>query len=137
VKAARSGARRDRELAALLEALEREPSDIKKRVKKTSLYAAAVQPGPVKEKVAAMIASLSVNRLPAFESVFDAMAWDESNPREPVDTSFLDLKRGVDQVKRIRVRRYKRLRQAIAHVPMATRLAARVNGLRNADRATS
>lgn len=136
VKAARTGARRDKELAALLAALEREPSDVRKRVKKTSLYAAAVKPAPVREKVGATIASLSISRLPAFDNVFDAMAWDETHPREPVDATFLDLKRGVDQVKRIRPRRYKRLRRAIGHVPLANRLAARVNGLRNAGRAT-
>ncbi len=137
VKAARSGARRDNDLAALLVALEREPSELKKRVKGTSLYAAAVRPGPVKERVAATIATLSINRLPAFESVFDAMAWDEAHRREPVDTTFLDLKRGVDQVNRIRVRRWKRLRRAIGYVPLANRLAARVNGLRATGRATS
>jgi hypothetical protein len=133
VKAARSGARRDEELAPLLAAFEREPAEVKKQVKRTSVYAAAVAPAKAKERVAATIASISVSRLPTFDSVFDAMAWDEEHPREAVDSNFLDLQHGLDQMKKVRRRRrYKRLRRAIGHVPLANRLAARVNGLRGA-----
>jgi hypothetical protein len=136
VKAARNGARRDDELASLLAAFEREPSEVKKQVKRTSIYAAAVAPGGTKERVAATIASISVSRLPTFDTVFDAMAWDEEHSREPVDSTFLELQHGLDQMKKARRRRHKRLRRAIGYVPLANRLAARVNGLRSANRAT-
>jgi len=118
VKAARHGARRDEDLAALLGALEREPAEVRKWVKSTSLYAAAVTPpGVVREKVAATIATLAPSPLPTFPTVFDAMAWDERNPREPLEASFVDLRYGLDRVKQVsaarRRRRYRTLRKAI------------------------
>jgi glycosyl transferase family 2 len=139
VKAARHGARRDTDLALLLAALEREPSEVKKWVMETSLYASAVAPGGVKERVAGTLASLAPNPLPEFDSVFDAMAWDNAHPREPIETSFMDLRRGLDQMNKVRRRRrkHRRLRKAIGRVPLANRLIARLNGLRSTNRATS
>jgi hypothetical protein len=134
VKAARTGAHRSDDQALLLASLEREPSEIKKPVKRTRLYAAAIRPpGSVREKVGTKIATIAPEPLPTFETVFDAMAWDEANPREPVAATFVDLDRGLDQVKK--VKRMRRLRRAIGYVPGAHRLAARVNELRNATRA--
>jgi glycosyltransferase involved in cell wall biosynthesis len=139
VKAARNGVRRDADLAMLLAALEREPSEVKKRVRGTSIYAAAATPGGVRERVADAIGSLAESRLPTFDSVFDAMAWDEAHPRDRIDASFLDLKPGVDEMKKARRRRRMRrkLRKALGRVPFANRLIARVNGLRSTSRATS
>jgi hypothetical protein len=134
VKAARSGARRTDELASLLAALEEERSAVKKLVKRTRLYAAATRPpGSVREKIGTKIATIAPEPLPRFDTVFAAMAWDAANPREPVAATFIDLHHGLEQVKKIR--RMRRLRRAVGYVPGANRLAARVNGLRNAGRA--
>ena len=136
VKAARHGARRDVDLDLLLAALEREPREVAKRVKQTSLYAGAVATGGVKERVAASIASITPDPFPAFDTVFDAMAWDEANPREPIDASFVDLRYGIDQMKKVKTRRkYRRLRKAVGRVPFVNRSLARVNGMRNTRRA--
>jgi hypothetical protein len=134
VKAARAGAHRSEDLASLLAALEQEPSEVKRPVKRTRIYAAAVRPpGSVREKVGTKIATIAPEPLPSFDTVFDAMAWDAANPREPVAATFVDLHRGLDEVKK--VQRMRRIRRAIAYVPGANRLAARVNDLRNATRA--
>ena len=136
VKAARHGARRDDDLAALLAALEEEPPEVKRWVTETSLYASAVAPGGARERVGGKLASVASKPLPTFDSVFEAMAWDEAHPRQPVETSFMDLGQGLDQIKKVRQRRRtrrRRLRKAIGRVPLANRLIARLNGLRSAN----
>jgi hypothetical protein len=135
VKAARHGARREADLAALLAALEQEPPEVRNWVMDTSLYATAVAPGGVKERVAGTLASIAPSRLPTFGSVFDAMTWDRAHPREPIEESFMDLRHGLDRMKKVRRRR--RLRKAIGRVPLANRLISRVNGLRSTHRAAS
>jgi hypothetical protein len=132
VKAARQGAYRSEDLRALLAALDREPAPIRKWVKRTRLYAAAVrQPGSVTERVATKVAMLAPEPLPRFDTVWDAMAWDAENPRERADSTFLDLRGyGLDDVKRVRKRRYKRFRRVIGRVPFVNRTLARVNTLR-------
>jgi hypothetical protein len=97
VKAARHGARRDEDLAALVEALEREPPEVKDVVQATRLYTTAVAPGGPKEKLKAALSS-AANPPPDFDTVFDALAWDAAHPREPAATSLVELKYGLDQL---------------------------------------
>ncbi len=98
VKAARHGARRSEDLAALLEALEREPAAVRERVQGSRLYTTTTAPGSVKERVNATVSTLAAPKSPEFDTVFDAMAWDAANPREPVATGLVELQYGLDQV---------------------------------------
>jgi hypothetical protein len=147
VKAARHGARRDEDLAALLEALQREPSEIKDSVRATRLFVTAAAPDGIKEKVKKInsVAGDTAGPLPAFDSVFHAMAWDEANPREPVASSFVDLTYSLDKMAKARVRnvhvetardkaRSRGTGQATAQGPPATRLGTRLRGLLNLGR---
>jgi hypothetical protein len=104
VKAARQGARRDDNLVALLDALELEPAEIKEPVQQTELFTRATRPEGVPEKVKKN--AVAATLFPEFDTVFDAMAWDEANPREPTATEVLALNRGVEElfVKKSRVR---------------------------------
>jgi hypothetical protein len=131
-KSARQGVHRSEDLTALLAALDREPSEIKKWVKRTRLYTAASRPpGGVTERVATKMTTLAPDPLPAFDTVFDAMAWDDANPREPAESSFLDLQGyGVEDVKKVKRGRLRQLRRMVGHVPFFNRTVARVNALR-------
>jgi hypothetical protein len=109
VKAARHGALRDRDLAYLLEALEQEPEEIREKVQGTRLFVAAAPSGALVHKKTAneKIAAVPAAPRPAFDGVFEAMAWDEEHPREPVEKSFLDLSRGLDQMKKVPLKKKK------------------------------
>ncbi len=102
VKAARHGARRDEDLAALVEALDGEPPEVKDVVQVTRLYTAAVArpvaPAGVKEKTKAKVGAVATAAPPSFDTVFEAMAWDAANLREPAATSFVEMKYGLDQM---------------------------------------
>ncbi len=98
VKAERSGARRDEDLVTLLEALEREPAEVRAIVQRTRLYLTATRADGVTERLKTRIASAVATPLPDFDTVFDAMAWDEANPRAPAESSFVDLNDGLDQL---------------------------------------
>jgi glycosyltransferase involved in cell wall biosynthesis len=100
MKAWRHGARRDDDFAALVEALDGEPPEVKDVVQMTRLYstavAAAVAPVGVKKKT--KINAVAKAAPPEFDTVFEAMAWDAANPRVPAATSLVDLKYSLDQM---------------------------------------
>ena len=99
VKASYGGTRRDEELALLLEALEHEPAEVRDIVKRTRLYLTATRAGRVTSRLKARLGAIAATGgAPEFDTVFDAMAWDESNPREPAATSFVSLEYGLDQL---------------------------------------
>lgn len=126
VKAAGHGARRDEDLGALLAALEQEPPEVKYGVQRSRLYTAAVAPGDRMEKVKAKVGALATNPLPEFDTVFDAMAWDAANPREPVATSLVELKYGLDQLIG---------KPSVRRPPATPSLRSRLRGLLNRSRA--
>lgn len=111
VKTAKHGVKRDEDLNALLSALENEAAEVRRQVQATRVYAKAIPPLRAKEK----ISTKSVDRTSAkdrernaepifrFDNVFDALAWDEVTPREPIPHSFLDLMPRVDEMKKVRV----------------------------------
>jgi glycosyltransferase involved in cell wall biosynthesis len=112
-KTSRGGVTRDEDLDVLLEALEREPSEIKDRVMGTRLYARSVPPaqaespsragdGPAMTRPTAHASAPppGEERVPLkFENVWDALAWDEANPRPAAAESFLDLTIGLDDLR--------------------------------------
>jgi glycosyltransferase involved in cell wall biosynthesis len=122
-KSAREGTHRSEDLASLLAALEREPADVRQWVRRTPVYAAATRrPGGVKERVQATMDKLAPPPLPAFDTVFDALAWDEANPREPAGASFLELRGyGLDEAGQFRRPRYRRLGRALGNVAQRVR----------------
>ena len=103
VKTSKHGVRRDEDLSLLLDALDREPAEIRDRVKATTIFTDASTPTAakqVKEKAKARVrATIGPTAQPAFDTVFEAMAWDAANPRTPADSSFLDVKPGIDQLR--------------------------------------
>jgi glycosyltransferase involved in cell wall biosynthesis len=152
VKAARHGARRDEDLAALVEALEQEPSDVKDPVQATRLYRTATAPGGVQEKVKG---ESGATPPPDFDTVFDAMDWDAANPREAAAMSLVELQYGLDQLyEKPRARKSPRVKAdalpaadhavgagepaaivAIAQQRAATRFPMRLRGLLSRARA--
>jgi len=131
VKAAGHGARRDEDLAALLGALEREPAPVQDRVQSTRLYTGATAPGGVKEKIRSTVDTLAAPPSPEFETVFEAMAWDAANPREPAAKSLIELAYGLDQL--LGTARVRMGRTAFA-ARLATRLRALLTPRRRAAR---
>ncbi len=101
-KAARQGARRDRDLAALLTALDHEPPDVQASVKETKLYAMAVKAGRADKRVSTKLAALKPDLHPKFQTVFDAMAWDAAHPREPISVGLWDRMPALDDMKGVR-----------------------------------
>jgi hypothetical protein len=101
VKTSRHGVMRDEDLSSLLNSLDAEPAEVRSRVEHTKLYREATQ-GPSDSVARAMKRKLkdTVQQAgPRFDNVFDALAWDQENPRSPSDESFLDLTAGLDDMK--------------------------------------
>ncbi len=119
VKTSRRGVTRTEDLDILIAALEREPDEIQRRVRDTRLYTAtfATEPATPSEEKA------SAGPL-MFDTVFDALAWDEANPRKPIAESFLDLRPAVVDIKKSRAtdRMARRLAKRMAK-QMAKQLA--------------
>jgi len=97
VKAVRHGARREKDLGALVGALDGEPPEVKDLVQATRLYATAVAPDDRTANTKAANRPVA-SPPPAFDTVFEAMAWDATNSRQPVATSLVDLTHGLDQL---------------------------------------
>ncbi len=92
--AARGVTERDEDFDVLLAALGREPGGIRFEVEAMSVYRRAIQyrkNGHVdlKTRVAARVKPAATEALPCFDSVFEAMRWDEANPRAPAAASFI------------------------------------------------
>ena len=129
VKAARHGARRDEDVAELLGALDREPDEVQAFVKGTRVYGVATAPGGVKEKVKASVASLTAPAPPPdFPTVFDAMAWDAANPREPAVNSFVELKYDRETMGGGKPR-LREVREVLSSPPAPSKLGSRLRGL--------
>ena len=125
-KATRNGADREADLALLLEALRREEASVVDRVKATTVFARAIAQRGVRERVKARIVAVAGNprtpALPSFDTVFEAMAWDEAHPRSPSARSFLDLTGTVDAMPKSRSGAVTRLRGALRRDRVATGL---------------
>jgi hypothetical protein len=93
MKTMRHGVLRDDDLDELLRALECEPEDVQVRVKRSKQYRRVTTPSTVEKGPKAQIAAEPPRR---FDTVLDALVWDEENPREPVAERVLDLMPGVD-----------------------------------------
>jgi glycosyltransferase involved in cell wall biosynthesis len=132
-KASRNGAMRDEDVTLLLDALEREPADVRQSVKTTRIFAIAAAQGGVQEKVKAKIVAAAgdpAKALPAFDTVFDALAWDAANPREPSAAGFMDLTHTIDKMKRTKVRPTPRPKAVVAPAaPAKGGAVARLRGL--------
>jgi len=94
-KTAKRGVRRTEDLDILIAALEREPEEVQRQVQDTRLYVGALSIEPRAEPEEKAPAGTLM-----FDSVFDALAWDEANPREPIERSFLDILPSVAEMKR-------------------------------------
>lgn len=128
LKTARHGVRRDADMDALLAALEQEPDPIRSDVRSTKQYAQVLAHRGASAEPAAAIsvepdAAEKYATFPRFETVFDALAWDAANPREPAAQSFLDALPDAKRLKRV----------APPHVsrPRRTYGVARLAGLRS------
>ena len=102
VKAAHHGARRDVDLQALLRALKNEPPETRKLVKATSLYERATSKDGTTKRLKTKLGAAVLPSPRDFDTVFDAMAWDAANPREPAPDSFISLRYGIDELFRQR-----------------------------------
>ncbi|MGI9111674.1 MAG: glycosyltransferase family 2 protein [Gaiellaceae bacterium] len=93
--AARGISERDDDLDVLLEALERESSEVRAEVERSRGYRRATGLASLTQVERAAKAAEKVGRSaedePSFSSVFEAMAWDAANPREPRERGLLDL----------------------------------------------
>jgi len=98
VKAARNGARSDEDRAALLDALEREPVEVRKLVEGSELYRRAGRAQIAAARMLDKVAAVVTPHPPGFATVFDAMAWDEASPRKPSATSFVSLHHGLAEL---------------------------------------
>ncbi len=130
VKAVRHGARREKDLGALVGALDGEPPEVKDLVQATRLYstalASAAEPVGVKKKKAKIGAGTAAP--PSCDTVFEAMAWDAANPREPAARTFMDLEYGLDQLLEVP-------RARASKPPRAARRGSRLRGLLSRARA--
>jgi hypothetical protein len=140
LKAARHGFFRTDDLALLLAALEQEPPAVRDVVKSTRYYDSSVNAPTAAGRVVPRVKAVLGDGLLHFDTVFDALAWDEANPREPVESTYLDLTVGFDQVPRTKSkssaavkagrkkmgrkawrRRYKAVRRRLGHVKWAVK----------------
>lgn len=120
VKTARHGVKRDEDLHLLLEAFDQEPEAVRHAVRSTRIYTLATSSFQLANRAAKI--KNAINNWPAFDDVFDALEWDEANPRTPIAESFLDRLPGLEAMKessaiermRRRVRLPTRLREFVA-----------------------
>lgn len=106
VKTTKHGVERNDDMNLLLEALEQEPAEIKDQVRTTRMYAtvAATLSGENKPKRKPKAPRVTEDDdSPDFADVFEAMRWDEANPRTPAEESFLDSLPGLDELKKTRM----------------------------------
>jgi hypothetical protein len=92
--AARGVLDRDGDLDTLLAALQHEPDDLRSNVEALSAYRRAVQYRTnrhvdLRTTIAERVKSASADAPLRFDSVFEAMRWDEANPRAPATESFI------------------------------------------------
>jgi len=97
VKAAKRGVtERDDDVDILLDGLARESVDVRELVEATRTHRQALQfrahrgPGLGAKVTSKMVTMAAGKPQPVFATVFDALAWDESNPRVRVAETFLD-----------------------------------------------
>jgi hypothetical protein len=92
-KASRRGVERKEDMQLLLAALEQEPEDVQREVKAHRVFAKAIQPRSRRVRDGAASGrddGPDEGNALRFDTVFDALAWDEANPRTPAWSSFLD-----------------------------------------------
>ncbi len=92
--ASRGTTERDDDLGVLLQALARESSEIRIEVEQSRGYerATTVAARTLDERARRVAEKLErPDEEPSFTSVFEAMAWDAANPREPRERGLLDL----------------------------------------------
>ena len=121
VKTARRGVKRTEDLNVLIAALELEPDDVQRQVRDTRLYAAAFSTTPstkAEEKAAAGALM--------FETVFDALAWDERNPRKPIEEGFLDVMPSVADMKKAPKSDRRLAKHSVRSRRLADRLRSRI-----------
>jgi len=92
IKTSRHGVLRSEDFQVLLHALEQESPDVRDKVRATRYFEGAINlelmPTLDEETKDHTIAADEPLR---FDTVFDAMAWDEANPRTPASSTYLDL----------------------------------------------
>jgi hypothetical protein len=101
-KTARHGVTRDEDLEALLGALDREPDEIQRQVRETSLYRKLFRPRTKSKSKVPGQKNQARDDNPRFENVFEALDWDETNPRAAASESFLDLMPSLSQLRKRR-----------------------------------
>lgn len=101
-KTSRQGVKRDEDLEALLAGLDSEPAQVQDEVRSRRIYANIVLPELSKKKEARVKEpKTSADGAVHFGSVWEAIAWDQANPREPIPEGFLDLRPGLEAMKKV------------------------------------
>ncbi|HXH33182.1 MAG TPA: glycosyltransferase family 2 protein [Plantibacter sp.] len=106
MKTARHGVTRDEDLDALLTRLDQDAPDVQRAVKSKRIYGQVVKmpSNGAQLKAEASAAAEAAGPPPlAFPTVWEAMAWDEANPRTPITTGFLDELPTIDDMKKARM----------------------------------
>lgn len=99
VKTSRHGVLRTEDFDALLLALEQEPIEVRETVQATKYFESAVN-AKARPEIGDVpkVKSTAAAAPPRFATVFDAMAWDQANPRTQASNTYLDLTMRTDQV---------------------------------------
>ena len=106
MKTARHGVTRDEDLEALLTQLDQDAPDVQRTVKSKRLYTQVVKmpANGAQLKAQASEAAEAAGPPPlAFPTVWEALAWDEANPRTPIARGFLDELPTIDDMKKARM----------------------------------
>jgi len=102
VKTKRHGISREEDLGLLLAQLDTEPTDVQEEVKSTRVYLRSVQPAGKAKAARVKPAPADGSPGAGFATVFDALSWDEENPRTPCKEGFLDSLPSVEAARRPR-----------------------------------